>query len=99
MITGLAVGLVSLALGLGLGGLYFAGLGATVARLAHVRRPALLVAGSFLVRTAGLLAGLGLLLSAGWLHLLCGVLGFWLSRELVLRWWEADATPAGLRQR
>lgn len=55
IILQLAVGAVA---GLGLGWLFFAGLRWTVRRLPRTAHPAALMAGSFIVRTAAVLAGL-----------------------------------------
>ncbi|MBX3146854.1 MAG: ATP synthase subunit I [Gemmatimonadales bacterium] len=77
--------LLSAAGGLGLGLLYFGGLWWTVRRIATVRFPALLVVGSFLVRTAGAAAGIVLLSGGQVVPLLVSVAGFLVARTILIR--------------
>lgn len=76
---------VALAGGAMLGALYFALLWFTVARVATVRHPAVLVIASLLVRMGVLLLGLYLLMAGQIERLLAALLGFLLVRVVVVR--------------
>lgn len=87
----------ALLLGLGLSGIYFGGLWGTVRRLQGASRPKLLLLGSFLVRTALVLAGFYLLLrglDAQWEALGLALLGFLVGRWLLIRRWKPQPTPS-----
>lgn len=73
------------AAGTGLGGLYFAGLWWTIRRGLASKRPALLLLGSMLVRTAALLAGFYYVSGGHWQRLLACVLGFVTARLIATR--------------
>ena len=68
---------LSFAAGLFLGALFYGGLWWTVKRIPAAGKPVLLIAGSFALRTALVLAGLFLLLQGGtaWLRLLAAMAG------------------------
>ncbi len=87
------VALLALLLGVALGGLYFAGLWWTLARLDRWRRPALALAVSFLVRAVPTLAAFVLLARAGLLPLAASLVGFLLAR-FVLSAWLRPTNPA-----
>ena len=74
-----------------LGALFFGGLWWTVQRLMDSSRPHLFIAASFAVRTAAVMAGLYLMLVAGWPHLLAAVAGFVITRTVIA--WKLR--PAG----
>ncbi|MFE8032618.1 ATP synthase subunit I [Thiohalocapsa marina] len=73
--------------GLAVGWVFFYGLQRTVQALPHVRRPALLIGLSLLLRLALLWAGLSLLIRVGgqWQHLLAAMVGMLLMRSLLVR--------------
>lgn len=81
----------SLAAGAGLGLLYFGGLWWTVSRLAGHRRPQLLLALSFVVRTGLALVGFFALARLGgfWPSVL-GLAGFIVTRWLLVRRWGLE---------
>ena len=87
------VALLALLLGAALGGLYFAGLWWTLARLDRWRRPALALAVSFLVRALPTLAAFVLLARVGPLPLAASLVGFLLAR-FVLSAWLRPTQPA-----
>lgn len=67
--------------GCALGVFYFGGLWLTVRRLAAAKRPALLLAGSFLLRIGLLLPALYVVMGGRWEHLLASLLGFYIARK------------------
>lgn len=77
--------LACLAWGFALGLAYFAALGWTVVRLPRARRPALLLAGSLVLRLGLLMAGLALVLEGSWRRALAWLAGLLLARTLTLR--------------
>lgn len=77
--------ILSLAAGLLLGAFFLGGLWWTVRRALVSSRPYLVTAGSFLLRTAAVMAVFWLLLNLGWKHLLAGLTGFVLSRVVLTR--------------
>jgi F1F0 ATPase subunit 2 len=68
-----------------LGAVYFYGLFLTVRRLPGARRPALLMMGSFLGRTAVVLAGLYLVMGGGVWFLAAAVAGFLIARVVLVK--------------
>ena len=68
-----------------LGLLFYGGLWWTVRRLAHAQQPALLMLGSFWLRTGVVVAGFYLLMNGSWQRLLLAGIGFWFGRQLVIR--------------
>lgn len=89
------IGLVLGALaGLALGAFFFGGLWWTVRRAPDHPRPGLLVLGSFLVRSAALVAGLFAVGSGDWARLfVCGA-GVIAARPIVLRTLRGRASTA-----
>ncbi len=88
--------LLPLGLGLMLGGLYFAGLWWTIASLARSRRPGLTLAASFCIRAAFLVAGIVWLTDGQPVRIVAALVGFWISRQLSVRWRIAPvADPSG----
>lgn len=82
----LAVGMiVSFAVGLGLGAIFFGGLKLTVRHVLSVRRPALLVLGSFILRTALVIAGFLWVGDGQWQRYAAALLGFVVARFLILQ--------------
>lgn len=75
---------LSLAAGLGLGLVYFGGLWLTVRRVATTRRPALLFAGSFVLRTALVVAGMYLVMDGSWQRMLACLAGFIILRQVMV---------------
>ena len=96
------VALLALLLGAALGGLYFAGLWWTLARLDRWRRPALALAVSFLVRAVPTLAAFVLLARAGPLPRAASLAGFLLARFALSAWLRptnpASPAPPGGRE-
>ncbi len=84
---------VSLAAGLALGVLHFAGLWVTVRRMPTFRWPVLLTFGSFLARTAVTLSGFFLVARTDWRQLPVCVAVFLLARVAVLRQLRPGGTP------
>lgn len=74
----------ALVAGAGLGALYFGGLWLTVRRLADARRPALLFASSFAVRTALTVTGFYFVMDGRWERALAALLGFVIVRQLLV---------------
>lgn len=77
--------IVALAGGMLLAAIYLAVLWLTVRRLAHVRRPGLLMVASYMLRMLLLIAGLYLLGDSQWQSFVAALAGFILVRTLVLR--------------
>ena len=71
--------------GLALGAFFFSGLWWTVNRSLVSSQPALLILGSFLLRSVVAVGGFYLVLQGGWQHLAACMVGFLLSRMLVTR--------------
>ena len=87
--------LAALAAGMGLGVIFFGGLLLTTRRLARARRPMLLVAVSFTVRTGLVLAGFAALAWCQWQRVAVALLGFVVVRFLLVR---RAMPPAGGRR-
>jgi F1F0 ATPase subunit 2 len=86
MIVNELPGLVlALAVGIGLGVVFFGGLWLTLLKLPASRWPTLLMLGSLVGRTAITLAGFYLVMDGNWQRLLACVLGFVLARQLLIR--------------
>lgn len=81
-ITALSLVLALLA-GIALGLFYFGGLWLTVQRLPTIRRPALLMLGSFFLRTLVALSGFYVVMSGSWARLLVCLTGFLAIRTLL----------------
>ena len=71
--------------GLGAGLFYFGGLWWTVRRLPSIRQPALLMLGSFFVRTGLSLAAFYFASGGHWERILASLLGFMLVRAFLVR--------------
>jgi len=69
--------------GIGLGLFYFGGLWLTVQRLPTIRHPALLMLGSFLMRTLVALLGFYVVMNGSWARLLVCLAGFLAIRTLL----------------
>ncbi|MGE0681909.1 MAG: ATP synthase subunit I [Candidatus Binatia bacterium] len=69
--------------GIGLGLFYFGGLWLTVQRLPMIRHPALLMLGSFFMRTLVALLGFYVVMSGSWARLLVCFAGFLAIRTLL----------------
>ena len=84
--------------GLALGLFFFAGLRFTVVRLPRSRRPALLLAVSFLLRLSIVLTGFLLVLQGDWRNAVAALCGLLAGRFLILRPIAPEATvPHGAR--
>lgn len=83
--------------GAGIGLFYFGSLWLTIQQLPKVRRPALLLAASFLGRAGLSLFGFYLLASSRGENLLSAILGFLLIRLILIR--RQQAQPAGETQK
>ncbi|MCK4690707.1 MAG: ATP synthase subunit I [Desulfuromonadales bacterium] len=73
------------AAGMGTGALYFGGLWLTVSQVGHARRPYRLLAVSFVLRLAAVLAVFYILLPQGWVVLGTAMVGLLVARQLWLR--------------
>lgn len=82
--SGWIVIVLSLAAGLGLGLVYFGGLWLTVRGVATTRRPVLLFAASFIVRTALVVAGMYLVMDGSWQRMLACLAGFIIVRQVMV---------------
>lgn len=80
--TVLSLGL-ALLVGIGLGLFYFGGLWLTVQRLPTIRHPALLMLGSFLMRTLAALSGFYVVMNGSWARLLICLAGFLTIRTVL----------------
>lgn len=76
---------LALAIGAGLGVVFFGGLWLTLLRVPTSRWPILLVLGSLVGRTAITLAGFYQVMDGNWLRLLACVVGFALVRQWLIR--------------
>jgi F1F0 ATPase subunit 2 len=74
---------LALLAGMGLGLFYFGGLWLTVQRLPTIRHPALLMLGSFCMRTLVALFGFYVVMSGSWARLLVCLAGFLVIRTLL----------------
>jgi F1F0 ATPase subunit 2 len=77
--------LFSFLTGIGLGGVYFAGLWETIRRLPDVEKPVRRMALSYAMRMALALTGFYLVMQGQWERLAAAMVGFLLMRELILR--------------
>ena len=77
--------LFSFLTGIGLGGVYFAGLWETIRRLPDVEKPVRRMALSYALRMALALTGFYLVMQGQWERLAAAMVGFLLMRELILR--------------
>lgn len=84
----------ALAGGFALGLLFFGGLWWTVRRLPTARHPALLVAGSFVVRMMIAVGGLYFVMGTHWQRAIAGLAGFLAARWLILRRFRPPADQA-----
>jgi F1F0 ATPase subunit 2 len=75
---------VALAVGAGVGTIFFGGLWLTVLKLPTARWPVLLMMGSMLGRTGIALVSFYLIMNGSWQRLLVCVLGFILMRQLFI---------------
>lgn len=75
--------ILTLLVGIGLGLFYFGGLWFTVQRLPTIRHPALLMLGSFFVRTLVALWGFYVVMSGSWARLLICLAGFLTIRTVL----------------
>ncbi|MCB0129390.1 MAG: ATP synthase subunit I [Caldilineaceae bacterium] len=78
--------------GLVLGWGYFGGLWWTVRRLTSARRPALLFAGSFVIRTGLVIGGLFMLANGGWISMAAALVGLLAMRVVLTRRWGPPST-------
>jgi F1F0 ATPase subunit 2 len=92
---------LALLLGAGLGLFFFGGLWLTIRKLEDIEQPALVIIGSFLIRTVVVLAGLYLVAGGHWQRLAVAVLGFAVVRIVMVRsvrptraWGKAAKTRA-----
>jgi F1F0 ATPase subunit 2 len=92
MSSGLPLILAWLA-GVGLGLFYFGGLWLTVRQLPHYRRPALLLVGSFLGRTAVLLVGLYFVMGGHGERALACLVGIVMTRILLVSRLRPERVP------
>ncbi len=76
---------LALVVGLALGVVYFGGLWLTVKRLPTTRRPALLFFGSFLARTALVVAGIYLVMDGRWERVAVCLAGLLVARVVLTR--------------
>jgi F1F0 ATPase subunit 2 len=72
--------------GFALGGFFFGGLWLTVSKVPTSERPALLMLGSFLIRTGLLIAGFFIIGAGDWLRFTLCLLGFVTARYMVVLW-------------
>ncbi len=87
--------------GLGLGLFYFGGLWLTIDRLPTLRRPAPVLIGSFVGRTAVALLGFYFVMGGRWERLLACLLGFVVARRMVIARLRPDrptVAPRGNRE-
>jgi F1F0 ATPase subunit 2 len=77
--------LFSFLTGIGLGGVYFAGLWETVRKLPDVERPVRRIALSYALRMTLALSGFYFVMQGEWERLAAAMVGFLLMRELLLR--------------
>ena len=84
---------LALVTGVALGALFFGGLWWTVNRMGSSKRPALLLFGSFLLRTSVALSGFYLIAHGHWERLLACLLGFVIARVIVTLLTRAAEKP------
>jgi F1F0 ATPase subunit 2 len=83
---------LALAVGAGLGIIYFGGLWLTVKRLPTARRPVLLTLLSFAGRLGVVLMGFYLIMDGHWERLIVCLLAFLAVRAILVRRWGPDRT-------
>jgi len=71
--------------GIGLGGVYFAGLWETIRKLPDVEKPVRRIALSYALRMTFVLSGFYFVMQGEWERLAAAMVGFLLMRELILR--------------
>ena len=71
--------------GIGLGGVYFAGLWETIRKLPDVEKPVRRIALSYALRMTFVLSGFYFVMQGEWERLAAAMVGFLLMRELLLR--------------
>jgi F1F0 ATPase subunit 2 len=81
-------------IGSGLGAFFFLGLWWTVQKGLSAKNPAFLFLGSLLLRTSTVMIGFYYLSHGQWQRLLCGLLGFLVSRLLVKNWIQREISHA-----
>ncbi len=86
---------LAFAAGMGLGFFYFGGLWWTVNRVAMSSRPGLLVLGSMLLRGAVVLAGFWLVMDGQFDRLIACVVGFFITRTILIRRLRPQSGAAG----
>lgn len=86
------------AAGMALGLFYFGGLWLTVRRLARQRRPLPLFLGSFLGRTALVVAGFYFVMGGRWERMLACLAGFIMARLLLTSRLRREASPVPPQQ-
>jgi len=79
--------------GLGLGLFYFGGLWLTIRRLPTCRRPAPMLIGSYVGRTALVLVGFYFVMGDRWERIAACVLGFMVARQILIARLRPDPTP------
>lgn len=88
--------LLALVLGAGLGLFFFGGLWLTLQKLPTTGQPVLLVLGSLVLRMSVAVVGFYLVMDGSWLRLLACVLGFFLMRQLLIRWLRPSPPSSSL---
>ena len=68
-----------------MGGLFFGGLWFTVRKTVAAKQPALLIAGSFLLRTGVTLTGFYFIGHGNWQRLIVCLVGFIIARFIIIR--------------
>lgn len=81
------------AVGAALAGLYLGALWLTVAKLASVRAPLMLLCVSTVLRLAALLGAFAVLTSMEWTRLAACFAGFFIARLLAIAWFRPAAQP------
>lgn len=89
----------TLAAGIAFGFIYFWGLWMTVKAISGARRPALLMASSFILRTAVCVAGFLVVSGGHWERLLAALAGFVAIRMILIRSYSWDGENALARDK
>lgn len=76
---------LSIAAGVILGVFFFGGLWKTVNLIEDIKRPMLWMAGSFIIRSAVVMIGLYVLLQMHWLNMAVALIGFFMTRIILVR--------------
>jgi F1F0 ATPase subunit 2 len=91
--------MLALVAGSGLGVIFFGGLWLTLLNLPTTRRPLLLTLGSLAGRMGIALLGFYLIMDGSWQRLIACVLGFFLVRQVFIRWLKpAPAASVAVEQ-